>query len=126
MTAPTWINSAIGEFGRAAGIGNFALNTRGAAAFRFETGASLRIEYTGKELVMAMTVPTVHDLKRLLAISHPNARLGIKVSTGVLPRTGEAVLAVRLAERDATLPRLNAAFSLLWRLAGETGGRPWA
>ena len=125
MTAPVWLNAVIGDFGRAAGIGALALNERGAAALRFENGTSLRLEYTGAELVVAVTVPSA-DLKRLLSFSHPKARYGFRVRTGIVPKTGEAVLAVRLAERDVTLPRVNAVFGLLWRLAGETGGASWA
>lgn len=125
MTAPVWLNAVIGDFGRAAGIGALALNERGAAALRFENGTSLRLEYTGAELVMAVTVPSA-DLKRLLSFSHPKARYGFRVRTGIVPKTREAVLAVRLAERDVTLPRVNAVFGLLWRLAGETGGPSWA
>ena len=125
MTAPVWLNEVIGDFGRAAGIGALALNERGAAALRFENGTSLRLEYTGAELVVAVTVPSA-DLKRLLSFSHPKARYGFRVRTGIVPKTREAVLAVRLAERDVTLPRVNAVFGLLWRLAGETGGASWA
>lgn len=125
MTAPVWLNAVIGDFGRAAGIGTLALNERGAAALRFENGTSLRLEYTGAELVVAVTVPSA-DLKRLLSFSHPKARYGFRVRTGIVPKTREAVLAVRLAERDVTLPRVNAVFGLLWRLAGETGGASWA
>jgi type III secretion system chaperone SycN len=125
MTAPVWLNAVIGDFGRAAGIGALALNERGAAALRFENGTSLRLEYTGAELVVAVTVPSA-DLKRLLSFSHPKARYGFRVRTGIVPKTREAVLAVRLAERDVTLPRVNAVFGLLWRLAGETGGPSWA
>jgi len=122
MTAPGWMNAAIGDFGRASGLAGLSLNDRGAAALRFETGVALRLEYTGSELVMAMTVPAAVDLKRLLAISHPKARYGFRIRTGVFPKTQEGVLAIRLAERDVTLPQLNAAFGVLWRLAGEIGG----
>ena len=125
MTAPVWLNAVIGDFGRAAGIGALALNERGAAALRFENGTSLRLEYTGAELVVAVTVPSA-DLKRLLSFSHPKARYGFRVRTGIVPKTREAVLAVRLAERDVTLPHVSAAFELLWRLARDMGGAAWA
>lgn len=125
MTAPGWIDAVVGDFGRGAGLGSLSLGERGAAALRFETGAALRLEYTGGELVVAMTAPAA-DLRRLLSFSRPDARFGLRVRAGILPRTGEAVLAVRLAERDVTLVRLNSAFALLWRLAGEIGGSQWA
>jgi len=125
MTAPVWMNAVIGDFGRSAGLGNLALNERGAAVLKFETGASLRLEYTGDELVVAMTFPRA-DVKRLLALSHPKAHFGFSVRTGVVPRSGEAIVAVRLKERDVTLPRVNGVFGALWRLAGEMGGASWA
>lgn len=125
MTAPVWMNSVIADFGRSAGIDSFQLNDRGSAALEFKTGASLRLEYTGSELVVAMTVPRA-DLKHLLSIPHPEAKFGFRVRTGVLAKSQRAVLAIRLEEREVTLPRLNAAFTVLWRLAEETGGSKWA
>ena len=38
MRAPNWIEGVVRDFGRGAGIDDFALNDRGAAAFRFENG----------------------------------------------------------------------------------------
>ena len=125
MTAPVWMNSVIGDFGRAAGLDGLALNERGAAALKFEDGAALRLEYTGDALMVAMTVPSA-DIKRLLSLSHPKARYAFRIRTGVFPKTREAVMAVRLAERDVTLPRVSGAFELLWRLAREIGGTAWA
>ena len=125
MMVPVWMNAVIGDFGTAAGLAGLALNERGVAALKFENGAALRLEYTGDELVVAMTVPSA-DVKRLLALSHPKARYGFRVRSGIVPKTGEAVMAVRLAERDVTLPRVSGVFELLWRLAGEMGGAAWA
>jgi len=126
MTAPVWMNAVVSEFGRAAGLKDLALNARGAAAFSFETGTSFRLEYTGEELALYVTVPLrggyVAMLKRLLAFSHPLASFDFRVRTGLLEKSGRALIAVRLMEREVTLPRLNAAFGLLWRLAGEIGG----
>ena len=125
MVVPVWMNAVISDFGRAAGLGGLVLNERGTVALRFETGVSLRLEYTGSELVVAVTVPSA-DVRRLLSQSHPKARHGFKVRSGLLKKTGEAVMAIRTAERDVTLPRLNAAFGVLWRLVGEIGGASWA
>ena len=125
MTPPVWLNSVIADFGRSAGLDGLGLNGRGAAALTFENGSALRLEYTGEELMVAMTVPSA-DLRRLLSLSHPRARHAFRVRTGVVPRTREAVMAVRIAERDVTLPRVSGAFELLWRLAGEIGGAAWA
>ena len=125
MTPPVWMNAVIGDFGRAAGLGGLALNDRGAAALKFENGAALRLEYTGSELVVAMSMPSA-DVKRLLSVSHPKARYPFRIRSGIVPKTRESIMAVALAERDVTLPRVNTAFELLWRLAGEIGGAAWA
>lgn len=122
MMVPAWIDTMVKEFGRLAGVQNFALGERGTAALSFETGAELRFEYAGEELVMAVTVPG-GDLRRLLALSHPRARHGgFRMRTGVIAKSGRRVMAVRIPERDVTLPTINSAFTALWRAAGELGG----
>ena len=125
MNEPVWMKSVIRDFGRAAGIGDLSLNERDAAALRFAHGAAFRLEYTGTELVMAMTIPwrgNVAALHRLLAASHPKASGAFKTRTGLLSRSSSAVMAIRLAEREATLPAMNSAFTMLWRLSEEIGG----
>ena len=125
MTPPVWMNAVIRDFGQAAGVGDLALNVRGAAALDFANGVTFRLEYTGEELVMAMTMPWRGDiatLRRLMSFSDPRARLGFRVRSGLLARTGKSLMAIRLAERDVTLPTLNAGFAALWRLAHEIGG----
>lgn len=124
MSAPSWIESAVGEFGRAAGISGLAFNDRSCAAVRFENGIGLRFEYVGGELAMAATVrvaPDARTVRRLLSFAHPDAG-GVRVRAGLLARSGEAVLAVRIPEGDVTLPVLNQTFAALWRLATEIGG----
>ena len=125
MTAPGWIASLVGDFGKAAGLSGLSLNERGTAAIAFENGFGLRFEYVEGELVMAVTVPVFLDVgrtKALLAYAHHEARLGFRVRAGYLPRSGKVVFAVRLQERDVTLPMVNQAFAVLWRIAQEFGG----
>lgn len=125
MTAPLWIESAVGEFGRAAGLGTLSPGDRGVAALSFQNGLVLRFEYAFDALHVAMTVPARLDASgagRLLGYAHPSARFGIRIRTGYLAKSGRAVFAVRLADRDVTLPAINAAFALLWRVALEFGG----
>jgi type III secretion system chaperone SycN len=125
MTAPGWIASLVGDFGKAAGLSSLSLNGRGTAAIAFENGFGLRFEYVEGELVVAVTVPAYLDAMRakaLLAYSHPEARLGFRVRAGYLPRQGTAVFAIRLQEREVTLPMVNQAFAVLWRIAQEFGG----
>ena len=125
MTAPGWIDAIVRQFGEAAGLRNFSLNARGAATARFENGLELRFEYTGTALAVAATVPAPYDppaVRRLLAYAHPDSQRGPRIRTGILPRSGRAVFAVAMEEREATLPAVNAAFDALWRSAREFGG----
>ena len=125
MTAPNWIAAVVRDFGRGAGIGDFALNERGVAAFRFENGVSLRFEYTGGEFVVATTVHAANGAataRRILASAHPDARFGAAVRAGYLAKSGSAVFAVRIASQDVTLPVVNSVFGALWRVATEFGG----
>ena len=125
MTAPAWIDSAVGEFGRSAGLGRLSLGDRGVAALSFQNGLVLRFEYAFDSLYVAMTVPSRLDAAaaaRLLGYAHPDARFAFRMRTGYLARSGRALFAVRLAGRDVTLPSINAAFALLWRVALEFGG----
>ena len=125
MTVPAWVDSTVGEFGQSAGLGSLSLGERGAASLSFQNGLGLSFEYAFDSLCVAMTVPVRLDpstAERLLHYSHPNARFGFRLRTGYLSRAGRAVFAVRLADRDVTLPSINAAFALLWRVALEFGG----
>jgi hypothetical protein len=125
MTAPGWIASLIGDFGKGAGLPDLSLNARDTAALTFENGLGLRFEYAVGVLTVALTVPAFLDptrTKSLLAYAHPKARLGFRVRAGYLARHGKAVFAIRLNERDVTLPIVNQAFAVLWRIAQEFGG----
>ncbi len=126
MMAPEWLNAVVRDFGRAARADTFALNDRGAAAISFENGFGLRFEYTGTELVIAVTVPRPAEpvsLRRALSFAHPMAGTGLRIRVGYLSRSGNVVLAVRIAERNVTLPTVNAACATLWRASGGIG---WA
>ena len=126
--APVWLDDIVREFGRSAGLSDFALNDRGAAAISFETGAQLRFEYAFESLVVALSIPYPASdpaaARRLLAAAHPGARPGFKLRAGLLEKTGRAILAARFPEREITLPAVNAAFSALWRIAEDPAGGP--
>ena len=126
--APVWLDDIVREFGRSAGLSDFALNDRGAAAVTFETGAQLRFEYAFESLVVALSVPfpggAPAAARRLLAAAHPGARPGFKLRAGLLEKSGRAILAARFPERETTLPAVNAAFSALWRLSEDLAGGP--
>lgn len=125
MTVPAWLAAVIADFGKGAGLGDLKLGERGTVAMRFANGTTFRLEYTGSHLATSVTVPysgDVAQLKRLLAQSHPDSKLPIPVRTGLFPKSRALVAAIVTAERDVTLPLLNSQFSVLWRLAEETGG----
>ena len=126
--APVWLDDIVREFGRSAGLSEFALNDRGAAAVTFETGAQLRFEYAFESLVVALSFPypcgDPAAARRLLAAAHPGARPGFKLRAGLLEKSGRAILAARFPERETTLPAVNAAFSALWRIAEDLAGGP--
>ncbi len=125
MSAPTWIDSAVREFGQTAGLNALDLGERGSAAVSFDNGLSLRFEYVQESLVIAVTIPSRLDpqsASRLLAYAHPEARVGFRLRTGYFSRIGRAVFAVRLADREVTVPIINSVFSTLWRIALEFGG----
>ena len=78
--APVWLDDIVREFGRSAGLSDFSLNDRGAAAATFETGAQLRFEYAFESLGVARSFPypcgDPAAARRLLAAAHPGARPG--------------------------------------------------
>ena len=126
--APVWLDDIVREFGRSAGLSDFTLNDRGAAAVTFETGAQLRFEYAFESLVVALSIPYPAGdpaaARRLLAAAHPGARPGFKLRAGILEKSGRAILAARFPERETTLPAVNAAFAALWRIAEDLAGGP--
>jgi type III secretion system chaperone SycN len=122
---PQWIDAAVSEFGQSAGLGALTLGDRGVAGLSFQNGLALRFEHAFDALHVAMTVPARLDVpsaSRLLGYAHPAARFGFRLRTGYLAKSRRAVFEVRLADRDVTLPAINAAFALLWRIALEFGG----
>lgn len=125
MTAPAWIEAVVSEFGKAAGLGTLALSERGAVALAFDNGMVLRLEYAFESLAIVLSTPVRMDPQtaaRLLAYAHPGARPSFKLRVGYLAKSGAAVFAGRLADREVTLPALNSVFGTLWRIAHEFGG----
>lgn len=125
MNAPPWIEALVADFGAAAGLDSFALNERGAASVVFSTGYVFRLEYVHASLAVMMEVPTRLDgdiARSILSYSEPGARRGFTIRSGYFTKAERAVFVARMAERDATLPALNAIFAEFWRIANEFGG----
>ena len=119
---PDWLNDIVQAFGRQMGLQDFRLRDNGAAGVTFENGLSLRLEYAGEALMMSMGLPvevTDAAVRRLLTAAHPAAQqpAAARVRAGLLKRTGEALLVIRLLERDVTVTVLEAAFRQLWTAA---------
>lgn len=124
MNAPYWIQETIAEFGRAAGIENFAFNDRDVAALAFGSGAVLAFEYAYSSLNVMITMPIAGDgesAKRLLSFATPERRGEFRVKTGFMPKGDKAFFAVRLPHEEVSLPVLNAAFSYLRLIADQFG-----
>ena len=126
MNIPDWLNETVRGFGRQLGLTTLELNDRGAAGVRFDNGATLRLERTAGALSMYVTVagrPSGEALKLLLSEAHPAAgggrRRPVRVACSV--RTGEALLAVRIGERDLDVASLADAFHDLWSRAERIG-----
>lgn len=117
---PDWLNDSVQAFGRQMGLSAFRLNENGSAGVRFENGLVFRLEYANEALVMSAGVPAAADadtMKRLLVTSHPSAARQVRIRTGYLAKSGEALFTLRLAERAVTVSSLESAFRLLWGAA---------
>ena len=118
---PDWLNDIVQAFGRQMGLQEFRLRDNGAAGTTFENGLTLRFEYADEMLMMSMGVPTTPAdamMKNLLLAAHPAAQQGpVRIRAGYLKRTGEALLTLRLQEREVTVTALETAFRQLWSAA---------
>ena len=106
MTAPSWVDSVVGEFGQSAGLGRISLGDKGVAALSFQNGLALHLEHAFDSLFVTMTVPTRLDAAsaaRLLGYAHPDAHFAFRLRTGYIAKSGRAVFAVKIADRDVTL-----------------------
>lgn len=117
-TVPGWLDGILREFASGMGLKDFALNTDGAAALRFENGVGFRIEYAMGFLTLSMSAEAPADVssaKLLLTASDPLRRGAFPVRTGLIGKPPRAVFAVRLDSADVTLGNLDAAMAELWR-----------
>lgn len=124
MTPPAWMQETIAEFGRSAGIENFAFNERGTAALGFSSGAKLVFEYAYSSLNVMITVPVVLDsatAAKALSFVTPERRGEFRVKSGFLEKAGRVFFAVRLPHDEVSLPAVNSAFSYLRRIADQFG-----
>ena len=118
---PDWLNDIVQAFGRQMGLQEFRLRDNGAAGATFENGLSLRFEYANEMLMMSMgvqTAPSDAVMKNLLLAAQPAAQqTAVCIRAGYLKRTGEALLTMRLQEREVTVTTLETAFRQLWSAA---------
>ena len=119
-TVPSWLNDIVRDFAAGLGLKDFALNSDGAAALRFENGIGFRLEYAMNFLTLSMSVVSPDDVsavKLLLASSDPLRRGAFLVRAGIIGKPPRAVCAVRLESAEGTLGNLDAAMAELWRAA---------
>jgi type III secretion system chaperone SycN len=124
MTPPAWMQETVAEFGRSAGIENFAFNERGVAALGFEKGATLVFEYAYSSLSVMITVSVVPDsdtAAKALSFVTPERRGEFRVKSGFIEKAGRVFFAVRLPHDEVSLPAVNSAFSYLRRIADQFG-----
>jgi type III secretion system chaperone SycN len=124
MMPPNWMRETIAEFGRSAGIDNFAFNERGTAALEFSSGAMLVFEYAYSSLSVMITVPVIPDsdtAAKALSFVTPERRGEFRVKSGFLEKAGRVFFAVRLPHDEVSLPAVNSAFSHLRRMADQFG-----
>jgi type III secretion system chaperone SycN len=117
-TVPAWLNDIVRDFAAGLGLRDFALNSDGAAALRFENGTGFRMEYAAGFLVLSMSVDSPCDAaaaRLLLSASDPVRRGAFAIRAGFAGKPLRAVFAVRLDPADITLGNLDAAMSELWR-----------
>ena len=130
---PTWLNDVVTAFGRQMALTRFALNERGVAGVRGARGLALRLGCPDEALRVSMGGAAGDDpatLRHLLEAVHPAAqRGGVRLRAAYLAKRGEAVYAVRLAERGVTVAALGEVFQTLWQAADRlrrSGAGTWA
>ena len=124
-SAPEFLNDVIKRFGEALGLKTFALNDRGAASLKFDSGLQFSLEYAYETLSIMMTVPCEANeelMKNLLLRSSYEANRPYKLRTGYLQKSGRAFFAVRIRETDVTLPILQNIWNMLWTETQNFGG----
>jgi type III secretion system chaperone SycN len=117
-TVPGWLNDIVRDFAAGLGLRDFALNSDGAAALRFENGVGFRLEYAMDFLTLSMSVDATDDVaavKLLLESSDPLRRGAFLVRAGIIGKPPRALFAVRLEPTEITLGNLDAAMAELWR-----------
>ena len=117
-TVPGWLNDIVRDFAAGLGLRDFALNSDGAAALRFENGVGFRLEYAMDFLTLSMSVDATDDVaavKLLLESSDPLRRGAFLVRAGIIGKPPRALFAVRLEPKEITLGNLDAAMAELWR-----------
>ena len=123
---PQWLQETVRAFGESLGLAHLALNGVGAAALHFDSGLTLRLEYAYEGLSVVAAVPTrgeTEAIKRLLGYAYPALQGDYPVRTAYAAKKGEAVMMVRLAASEVTLPALNGAVQALWRLVEDFRNR---
>jgi type III secretion system chaperone SycN len=115
----SWVDDAIAEFGRSLGLPGLQLGDQAPINLVFEKSGTLFIERQESDLVLyvARQVPPHEDrwAEAALALCHPRQRWPLPVRAG-LRGDDTLVLITRIAEREVSVPTLQSAVELLFRL----------
>ncbi len=118
--APRWLDDIIADFGRGAGLQNFTLGERGAAALAGERGTAFYFEYVQPDLLVRMTAEvqkTPETARKVLLFAEPTRQGAYPIRAGFMPHSDKAFFAVKLPQDAVTLPTLTDIFRELRRLA---------
>lgn len=125
-----WIQEQVKAFGRLLGLQSFELNERGMAALQFENGVKFRLEGAADALWLQvlLEVPSTPEMmEKVMAEASPARNVPTKggetlcVRAGYLDRSGEALLAMKLAGDEIEASRIDAAFHELFERARRLG-----
>jgi type III secretion system chaperone SycN len=115
----SWVDDAIAEFGRSLGLPGLQLGDQAVLNLVFEKSGTLFIERQEAELVLYVARQVAaHDDRRAeaaLALCHPRQRWPLPVRAG-LRGDDTLVLITRIPEREVSVPALQSAVELLFRL----------
>jgi type III secretion system chaperone SycN len=125
MSAPDWVDSAVRDFGRSAGVSSLSLGEKGVASISLENGVKVVFEHVADRLAVTATVPAATDpetVARVLLFANPMNTRGRRIRSGYLAGSSRALFMSSIPDGEVTLPALNSAFAAVMGAAAETGG----
>ncbi len=117
----SWVDDAVGTFGREMGFARLRLPEQGAVELAFENRGTLALERAGDDLLLYQQRQRQHRgidrLSRAMDLCHWRHDRNPAVRAGV--KDDRLVLLIRLREREVTPEAMAQAFERLVRLMDE-------